>query len=131
MDLPDLQDFCQRWLDAWSGNRPEALVDFFCPDGLYRDPARPGGLRGRDEILEYFLRLLARNPDWRFSLVELWPVPPESLVVKWRLRIPVGERVVEEVGVHLLELRAGRVWRCEVYFDRTGWREAQASSREG
>lgn len=127
MDREALREFCERWLAAWTGDRPEVLIEFYCPDALYRDPARPAGLRGQEEILEYFQLLLARNPDWRWSVVDAWPLEEDRFVLKWRCRIPVGERVIEEVGVDLVELREGRIWRCEIYFDRTNWREAQAA----
>lgn len=132
MDEAALRQFCDRWMAAWTGNRPERLIEFYAEDALYRDPARPHGLRGREEIYDYFVRLLARNPDWRWSVVDVWPLPGEGFVLKWRAHIPVGERFVEEVGVDLCELRDGRLWRNEVYFDRSAWHEAAAAeaSRE-
>lgn len=132
MDVPALREFCERWLAAWTGNHPERLLEFYAEDALYRDPARPHGLRGREEILDYFVRLLARNPEWRWTLVDIWPLPGEGFAAKVRIHIPVGERFVEEVGIELCELREGRLWRNEIYFDRSAWREAAAAeaSRE-
>ncbi len=57
--------FADRWLPAWSGNRPEHLASFYSFDAFYRDPAVPGGRHGRSELLQYFRALLARNPDWQ------------------------------------------------------------------
>ena len=36
--------FAERWLPAWSGNRPERLASFYAPDAVYSDPAIPAGV---------------------------------------------------------------------------------------
>lgn len=36
--------FAERWLPAWSGNRPELLVSFYSEDAFYADPAIPAGV---------------------------------------------------------------------------------------
>lgn len=129
MDVDRCRNFCERWLAAWTGNRPQQLVSFFCDDALYRDPAHKDGLRGREEISAYFELLLCRNPDWRFSLVDYWCTQEEVLIIKWRARIPVGEKTVDEVGVQLLQLENDLVWRCEIYFDRSDWTEALVAAQ--
>ena len=56
------REFASRWLPAWTGNDPEKLADFYSDDALYLDPAVPGGIRGKDNLLAYFRKLLAQNP---------------------------------------------------------------------
>ena len=53
--------FAAAWLLAWIGNRPHDLIAFYTDDAYYSDPEVPAGLRGRDALLEYFVRLLAHN----------------------------------------------------------------------
>jgi hypothetical protein len=67
MDFHGLQPeqaraFAEKWLPAWSGNRPELLTSFYTDDAFYRDPAVPEGVRGRRALLDYFTRLLGHNP---------------------------------------------------------------------
>ena len=47
MELKAAQELCGRWLAAWTGNRPDVLIDFYSSDAFYSDPARWAGLRGR------------------------------------------------------------------------------------
>ncbi len=56
--------FAERWLPAWTGNRPEQLAAFYTEDAFYSDPAIPAGVTGRAELVAYFRTLLARNPEW-------------------------------------------------------------------
>jgi len=109
-------EFCDRWLATWSGNRPDELIRFYNSDAFYRDPARPHGLRG-DEILPYFRKLLARNPNWEWKRIEILTIA-NGFCVKWRARIPVGAMTIDEQGLDILELRDGKISRNEVYFDR-------------
>src|SRR5215813_5626253 len=39
MKSRDLDEFCRRWLSAWTGNRPQELIQFYSADAYYRDPA--------------------------------------------------------------------------------------------
>ena len=40
MRSQDIDEFCHRWLLAWTGYRTEKLVEFYSADAYYRDPAR-------------------------------------------------------------------------------------------
>jgi ketosteroid isomerase-like protein len=109
---------CDAWLPAWTGNRPEHLIGFYSIDAYYSDPAHPAGLRGRAELLSYFQKLLARNPDWTWTLKEVIPTSP-GFVAKWSARIPVGDEIREVEGLDIVEVRDGKITRNEVYFDRS------------
>ena len=50
MDKNDALDFCLRWLPAWTGNRPDLLLEFYAPDAFYSDPVCREGLRGRASL---------------------------------------------------------------------------------
>jgi hypothetical protein len=119
---------CERWLPLWTGNRPEALIEVYSEDAFYRDPARPEGLRGRDELLPYFRKLLAANPNWVWSADAVFPISG-GFTLRWKARIPVGAAVVEETGLDLVLVEQGLVTRNEVYFDRAASLAAIAAQR--
>lgn len=121
MEIEESLRFCRPWLAAWTGNRPELLLQFYAPDAFYADPARRGGLKGHEEIGPYFQKLLAKNPDWTWEAEEVVPTA-KGFLLRWRARIPTEGATVEVEGVDLLELRDGRIIRNEVFFDRTALR---------
>lgn len=120
-NAPDAIAFCSRWLPAWTGDRPEALIEFYAEDALYLDPARPQGIRGRERLLEYFRKLLARNPAWEWRALEVFPTE-QGFVLKWQADIPVPRGSVRVQGLDIVELRGERIVRNEVYFDTAGLR---------
>ena len=111
--------FAQRWLPAWTGNDPQRLAAFYSDDALYVDPGIPTGARGKAELLAYFRKLLAHNPNWVWTQLEAIPME-DGFLNKWLAKIPVGANTLEIVGVCLVQLdAAGKIRRNEVYFDRT------------
>ena len=110
------QSFCTQWLEAWTGNQPEKLLSFYADDAFYRDPAKPGGLRGHKELLSYFKKLLAKNPDWVWKAKEIFPTSG-GFTLKWEATIPRGDKVLTEVGLDIVEVKDGKITRNEVYFD--------------
>jgi len=127
MEMKAAQELCGRWLPAWTGNQPDSLIDFYAVDAFYRDPARPGGLRGHAEILPYFKRLLAQNPRWTWEPMELFPTE-KGFTAKWKATIPVGGKVVTEYGMDIVEVSGGKIVRNEVYFDRASLLSALAAN---
>ncbi|MCF8257205.1 MAG: nuclear transport factor 2 family protein [Flavobacteriales bacterium] len=123
--MPILTAFTDRWLSAWTGNRPQQLLEFYTNDAFYLDPANPEGLQGKAQMLPYFTKLLARNPDWEWKAVEVIPTA-EGFTLKWQARIPVGSSTLTLQGLDIVELRDGRISRNEVYFDRQPWLKALA-----
>jgi len=122
--------FAQRWLPAWSGNDPQRLAAFYSDDALYIDPGIPAGARGKAELLTYFRKLLAHNPNWEWTQLEAIPME-DGFLNKWLAKIPVGAKTLEVVGVCLVQLdAAGKIRRNEVYFDRTELLAEIARSRQ-
>jgi hypothetical protein len=118
LDAEAARAFAERWLPAWTGNDPERLVSFYADDAYYSDPAVPLGVQGRPRLLEYFRRLLARNPNWVWTHRSSIPLA-DGFLNEWHARIPAGSSVVEIEGVCTVQLRAGLIYRNEVYFDRS------------
>jgi len=123
MEREEALDFCARWLPAWQGNNPEALIQFYSDNAIYIDPANKEGLNGREQILAYFKKLLARNPNWKWTPVEVIPTDL-GFVAKWKATIPVGSEFITEYGMDIVEIERGRITRNEVYFDRSNLLEA-------
>lgn len=96
---------------------------FYAEDAFYSDPAKREGMRGHAQLLQYFKRLLAANPDWVWELVEAIPTE-KGFTGKWKATIPVGNQVIVEYGVDIVEIVGGKVTRNEVYFDRAALLEA-------
>lgn len=129
MDVGEAKAFGEAWLAAWTGNRPADLLAFYADDAFYRDPGRPNGLRGMAQIRPYFERLLEANPAWEWRALEVFPTPA-GFTLKWRARIPVGTEVIEEEGLDVVEVDAGRITRNEVYFDRSALLAAFAAKQK-
>ncbi|TDC76632.1 nuclear transport factor 2 family protein [Streptomyces hainanensis] len=110
--------FASRWLPAWTGNDPRRLAAFYADDAVYRDPAVPQGVRGREEILSYFGRLLGRNPEWVWTNTGVQPLEG-GFLNHWHAVIPTAGGTVECDGVCTVTLRDGLITRNEVFFDRS------------
>jgi hypothetical protein len=114
----DARAFAERWLPAWTGNDPERLVEFYTDDAFYSDPAVPDGVRGRAALLAYLRKLLARNPAWIWTHRGSVPLA-DGFLNEWHASIPAGVTTVEVDGVCTVQLRDGRIYRNQVYFDRS------------
>jgi len=71
--MKDVSEFCEAWLNSWTGNQPELLLSYYIEDSFYSDPANRQGLKGHAELLPYFKKLLKYNPDWKWKPVEIIP----------------------------------------------------------
>lgn len=110
--------FAERWHPAWSGNRPEHLLSFYTEDALYMDGGLTQPVVGHQEIRPYFKKLLSQNPNWVWR--QRYAVPmQDGFVNHWHMSAPVGENTLEIDGVCLVHLRDEKIFRNEVYFDRS------------
>ena len=124
MTRDEARAFAAKWLPAWTGNDPERLAAFYSDDAFYCDPAIPRGVTGKDALLKYFRKLLARYPDWVWTQIEGVPLDG-GFLNKWRAVIPVGDAVIECFGVCSVQFdEAGLIARNEVYFDRSALLQA-------
>lgn len=114
--------FCKSWLDTWTGNRPQELLKFYHVDAFYSDPSKRNGLKGQAQLLPYFEKLLALNPNWKWEPVEIIPTLT-GFTLKWKATIPIGNYFVEETGLDIVEIQDELIIRNEVYFDRLKWIE--------
>jgi len=119
MTKEEARIFASKWLPAWTGNNPEKLANFYSEDCYYLDAGIPNGTNGKAELLAYFHKLLAQNPYWVWTQIEAIPMEG-GFLNKWLAKIPIGENILECVGVCLVQFNEkGEIQRNEVYFDRT------------
>ena len=71
------EEVAKEWLDAWNQHRPDLVVAHFADDVVVASPVadrirpRSGGtVRGKAEVLSYYVEGLAAVSDLRFTLVE-------------------------------------------------------------
>lgn len=128
IDTREAASFAAKWLPAWTGNDPERLVSFYTSDAFYSDPAIPAGVHGRNALLAYFERLLSQNPSWVWRHEGSIPML-DGFLNQWHATIPVGASVVEATGVCTVQLRDGRIYSNQVFFDRSELLGAIRSSR--
>jgi SnoaL-like domain len=116
MELEKAMDFCNRWLPAWSGNRPDVLISFYAKDAFYSDPFLPQGLKGSDKILAYFKKFISFYPDWKYNAVEIFPTE-KGFTLKWKVTLPVKNDTIVAYGLDIVETANDKIKRNEVYFD--------------
>jgi hypothetical protein len=129
LDADAARRFAERWLPAWSGNRPELLASFYTADAFYADPAIPRGVRGREALLAYFRKLLGRNPDWVWTHSGSTPLA-DGFLNRWHAVVPVGDGRLELDGVCTVQLRGDLIYANEVFFDRGPLLAALAAAAE-
>jgi hypothetical protein len=127
-DAERARAFAEIWLPAWNGNRPERLAAFYTDDAYYADPAIPSGVRGRAALLTYFTKLLSHNPNWVWTHRGSIPIQ-DGFLNKWHASIPAGGATVEVDGVCTVQIRDGRIYSNEVFFDRSALLQAIAASQ--
>ncbi len=117
MSKEQAKEFASKWLPAWTGNDPEKLLSFYSDDVFYLDPTIPGGAKGKEELRQYFNKLLSNNPDWIWTQIEGIPMK-DGFLNKWHALIPVGSINVECIGLCFVQFNSnGKIRRNEVYFD--------------
>jgi hypothetical protein len=118
MDSEEARRFADKWLEAWTGNRPAGLISFYADDAFYSDPAIPAGVRGRSSLLVYFTKLLALNPAWVWRHSGSIPIR-DGFLNQWTATIPVGVRTIEATGVCTVQLCEDLIYSNQVFFDRS------------
>ena len=110
----------KRFLDAWTSQDVERVLDCYTDDVRYHDPNTRGDVTGRDAMRRYLTRLFA---GWQMTWAarEVFDLAgQDGVALLWRatFRRPGQDGVIEIDGMDLALLRGDRVARNEVYFDR-------------
>lgn len=98
MTTEEAWEFASRWLPAWTGNDPEKLAVFYSDDVFYSDNLVPKGVIGKEQLLGHLRKMLGQNPNWIWTMIEAIPMEG-GFLCKWLARIPVGDKVIDCIGV--------------------------------
>lgn len=118
MDLQECQEFCVRWLHAWSTKNLAELLSFYTDDSYYQDPAKPEGITGSENLRRYFEKLFSLTPPWKWEVVETYPTS-KGFVFKWKATFFQDPQPLVEYGMDIVEFLNDKISRNEVYFDRS------------
>jgi hypothetical protein len=116
MEQEKAKEFCNQWLPAWTGNKPELLISFYSDDAFYSDPFIPKGLKGKEKILAYLKNFISFYPDWKYEHVEIFPTE-NGFTLKWKVSLPFKNDTVVDYGLDIVEISNDKIIRNEVYFD--------------
>jgi steroid delta-isomerase-like uncharacterized protein len=87
LDPAFLEDFAQRWADAWNSHDGNAVAALCTEDIVYDDPALEQTARSRAEVAAFVEQAVRAFPDFRFEE----PEPPypsrteQKAIVPWRM----------------------------------------------
>jgi hypothetical protein len=116
MELEKAKYFCNQWLPASTGNKPELLISFYSDDAFYSDPFIPQGLKGKEQILAYFRNFISFYPNWKYEHIEIFPTE-NGFTLKWKVSLPFKNDTVVDYGLDIVEISDDKIIRNEVYFD--------------
>jgi hypothetical protein len=66
-----LDDWMERYVNAWSSNDPEEIAALFTPDAVYDPQTADGELHGHDEIIDWWLDIDDHPDNWDFDWIPL------------------------------------------------------------
>ena len=116
MELEKAKDYCNQWLPAWTGNKPELLISFYSDAAFYSDPFIPQGLKGKEQILRYFRKFISYYPNWKYDQVEIFPTE-NGFTLKCKVSLPINNDTIVGYGLDIVEVSNDKIIRNEVYFD--------------
>jgi steroid delta-isomerase-like uncharacterized protein len=128
IDLAWVEEFEERWLAAWNGHEPEALLELMTDDIVYDDSAWPTTMRGKDDVREFLAYIWRAFPDMAFAAAGPAHLSPNGAAFWWRGRathsgpidppgVPPTGTVLEFEGADFHEYRDGKVARLRIVFD--------------
>lgn len=120
MNTEQLERTISRFLEAWTAQDVDRVLDCYTEDLRYRDPNTRGEVLGREAMRRYLTKLFAA---WQMTWAkrEFFELRgEEGVAFLWHatFRRPSGSLVIEADGMDLAILRGERLARNEVYFDR-------------
>ena len=132
LDRQFLEEFGQRWVDAWHAYDGEALGRLCTEDVEFTDPAI-GTVHGRGPVADWVRTCARAFPDYRFEEPEAPYISPEQpkAICPWRMTgtntgpldppgfAPTGRSIVVD-GVDHWWFRDGLVARYRADYDSLG-----------
>lgn len=121
MNRTEAVELAERFLSAWNSQDVERVLACYTEDCIYLDPNTRGPVLGHEALRKYLSRLFQQ---WKmhWSLREFFLFDSQSGgAFLWHAKLTPakGGKTVEIDGMDLVIIRAGKLHRNEVYFDRT------------
>ncbi len=93
------QELAEEWVAAWNAHDLDAIMSLYSPAIVFQTPTiidslgiPDGRVEGLDRLREHFERGLARLPDLRFELEEVYTgVHAVAMTYRWHDGTPVCE----------------------------------------
>ena len=125
-----LEDFAQRWLEAWNTQNADKVLACMAEDIVYNDDAWPTTMRGHADVRAFLDSSWRAFPDMRFEVIDGPYINPDAPKVAWYWRgfathtgpldppglAPTGKRIEFEGG-EFDEFRDGKLVRLKMAFD--------------
>jgi hypothetical protein len=111
----DIVEYNARWLAAWSAKDTAALLTFYSPSVVYKDPQVPAGIRGHAALGAYLDGLFAATPPMEYLPDEVWAIQG-GYCGRWNcaLTLPDGSKQTLR-GFDLVLLDGDQIVENEVY----------------
>jgi steroid delta-isomerase-like uncharacterized protein len=130
VDRAFVDDFAERWLEAWNSHDAEKVLALMADDIVYDDSAWPTTMRGHAEVRDFLAHTWRAFPDLRFEPIDGPLVDPDQPKAAFYWRgfgthsgpidppglAPTGRRMEIEGG-DFHEYRDGKLVRLRIVFD--------------
>ena len=129
MDSQELQDFIDRYNDAWNDHDVETIVSMHTDDSVFENHVTGDVNVGREQIARAIQGIFSVFPDLRFEtrrayiredlVVQEWTArgTHEGTMTRSGIEVPPTGRKVDYKGMDVIPIRDGLVARKDVYSD--------------
>jgi len=129
MDSQELQDFIDRYNDAWNDHDVETIVSMHTDDSVFENHVTGDVNVGREQIARAIQGIFSVFPDLRFEtrrayiredlVVQEWTArgTHEGTMTRSGIELPPTGRKVDYKGMDVIPIRDGLVARKDVYSD--------------
>jgi steroid delta-isomerase-like uncharacterized protein len=129
MDGAELQDFIDRYNDAWNAHEVDAIVAMHTEDSVFENHVTGDVNVGREQIGAAIRSIFSVFPDLSFEgrrqyirqdlVVQEWTArgTHEGTMTRGGIEVPPTGRRVEYKGMDVIPIRDGLVARKDVYSD--------------
>ncbi|TML33750.1 MAG: ester cyclase [Actinobacteria bacterium] len=129
MDGQELQDFIDRYNDAWNDHDVETIVSMHTDDSVFENHVTGDVNVGREQIARAIQGIFSVFPDLRFEtrrayiredlVVQEWTArgTHEGTMTRSGIELPPTGRKVDYKGMDVIPIRDGLVARKDVYSD--------------
>jgi ketosteroid isomerase-like protein len=113
--LHDAQEIVERFAARWQRPVADDLRDLMHADTQNLIPPMTVPAN-REGVIEHFRQVLQQLPDLRVEVIR-WAPTGDAVLVEWRARASVAGQPLEWQGVDRFNVRGGRMYQAQVYWD--------------